>query len=545
MDKLRGLAAEASQGRDEAQHELEKQIEALDHLERCAEEARKSVERASEALAQSSHEEKRVKEADAHFQNKCSYHLKASRTKLRHEMHLEAVLLKRMLPDLITNEGKKEGQILQWRPRRKHGGFHPLDASKVPKSIALGLGLNQRKGKIDILKPTYEHVELTKQICKVVRGEDPELCFTSLSINQGRFNLHVDGNNLGDSGMMALGHDSGGDLWEFDQRTSTSRVVPVSKGLKRFDGQRNPHHTLRYKGRRYTITAYIHRGVTSMEPELEFALRFFGFNLPPPELVAELQRRGGVSMDERRDGIARAFKTLVSQGFCSEDVNIAAQTPRDEGDEESEGDFEESLGDESSSSSSGGGIVSTGDHPGRSGAVVTAGGEAESTEAMDEAESDGDASGDAVLVQEAPLCPRAATFEREATTERPARASGNCLGAEEAATVLEDDDDDDDAEGAASSGEDSLGIHVEQPGPRPSLASISGTRLTPEDLQRYSADARACPPTRPLLDQGARTQPLSPGRASPDLAGERGDSPEENPSSATKRARIDEEDVEL
>ena len=43
MDKLRGLAAEASQGRDEAQHELEKQIEALDHLERCAKEARKRL----------------------------------------------------------------------------------------------------------------------------------------------------------------------------------------------------------------------------------------------------------------------------------------------------------------------------------------------------------------------------------------------------------------------------------------------------------------------------------------------------------------------
>ena len=77
-------------------------------------------------------------------------------------------------------------------------------------------------------------------------------------VNRGRFPLHVDGCNLGESAILSSGQAAGGELWVF--ACSDVAVAPGAAAepravkldcnyghLCRFDG-RDPHITLAYEG---------------------------------------------------------------------------------------------------------------------------------------------------------------------------------------------------------------------------------------------------------------------------------------------------------
>merc|ERR1719191_845880 len=122
---------------------------------------------------------------------------------------------------------------------------------------------------------------LVRVLCRFMSEQEPGFEFTTVQINKNfACSRHKDGNNDGDSRLIALGNFVGGQLvvWEpGNVRTEETKDVWVS-----FDGN-NYHEVQPYIGDRISLV-FFRLGLPSQEkmlPETAECLKRLGFRVPP------------------------------------------------------------------------------------------------------------------------------------------------------------------------------------------------------------------------------------------------------------------------
>ena len=189
-------------------------------------------------------------------------------------------------------------------------------ASPHPQSLGFGV-VNRRQLGVGTSLSTRDpaFLPLIRLLCRVARELDPGLRFTSIQVNRNsKFGLHTDSTNMGESGIVAVGGASGGELWVHDPPCD-NHASPCAcrfrdvRRFQRFDGNK-PHFTKRFSGERYTAVFYITSSFRSASAvDLEY-LTSLGFALPEPDLAAalELKRKSLPPKEERIDA---AMKDLI------------------------------------------------------------------------------------------------------------------------------------------------------------------------------------------------------------------------------------------
>ena len=108
------------------------------------------------------------------------------------------------------------------------------------------------------LKPsinTKRHKMLARALCKFAREEFADFPFTSIMVNKGGSELHVDRNNCGPSVIFSLGDHTGGELWQFNPSTWEGDVLEIKNSPTKCNGLL-PHATLPFEGERFSLVYY-------------------------------------------------------------------------------------------------------------------------------------------------------------------------------------------------------------------------------------------------------------------------------------------------
>lgn len=132
------------------------------------------------------------------------------------------------------------------------------------KRITLGAGQDQGDGRMKIMAATEKDPAFVKRLTSIFSQLDPELRFTSLSVNCGGMTMHLDARNIGQSALVSAGTLSGGALCVYNSERKEFRCLDADRQLVRFQGWRDPHFTCQFvciEGEeRYSAVAYIHEG---------------------------------------------------------------------------------------------------------------------------------------------------------------------------------------------------------------------------------------------------------------------------------------------
>ena len=124
--------------------------------------------------------------------------------------------------------------------RRKLGG----------QSVVLGQVLDYNTG-LRLSRATRDNLELAAALCGHVRARDPGFRFSTIHLNRGAKELHVDAQNRCVSFVQTWGAYEGGELWTLE--SPEEPLDPRRGGY--FDGTM-PHATLPFTGERFCVVFY-------------------------------------------------------------------------------------------------------------------------------------------------------------------------------------------------------------------------------------------------------------------------------------------------
>lgn len=135
------------------------------------------------------------------------------------------------------------------------------------KRITLGAGQDQRDGRMKIMAATMKDLPFVRRLTNIFAQLDPDLFFTSLSVNCGGMNMHFDLRNIGQSALASAGTLSGGALCLYNSEKRTFQCLDADRQLVRFHGWRDCHFTTHFEcaenENRYSIVAYIHESINA------------------------------------------------------------------------------------------------------------------------------------------------------------------------------------------------------------------------------------------------------------------------------------------
>jgi hypothetical protein len=173
------------------------------------------------------------------------------------------------------------------------------DANDEKKGFVMGYAHSYSQGWVPSRK-TRKHPELAKMLCAFCKQKQPDFKVGSIMVNLGSSALHVDMKNCGRSFIMSLGDHTGGQLWQYPNRT-----LNIHNKLKECDGLL-PHITLPFEGERYSIVFFNSKGNRAgPSHEDRRFLTSLGFGIPSKRQVCE---------SPRTDLLESAYKTLRSIG---------------------------------------------------------------------------------------------------------------------------------------------------------------------------------------------------------------------------------------
>ena len=140
-------------------------------------------------------------------------------------------------------------------PKDGRDRVHANDPENVKRGMALGTVVDYAARHLKISVYTKRHKMLARALCKFARDQFPDFVFTSIMVNKGGSELHVDKNNCGPSVIFSLGDHTGGELWQFNSSTWQGDVFEIKNNPTRCDGLL-PHATLPFEGERYSVVYY-------------------------------------------------------------------------------------------------------------------------------------------------------------------------------------------------------------------------------------------------------------------------------------------------
>jgi len=140
-------------------------------------------------------------------------------------------------------------------PKDGRDRVHAGDVEHVKRGMALGTVTDYSAKHLKPSVNTKRYKTLARTLCKLAREEFPDFVFTSIMVNKGGSELHVDKNNCGPSIIFSLGDHTGGDLWQFNPSTWQGDIFEIKYNPTECNGLL-PHATLPFEGERYSLVYY-------------------------------------------------------------------------------------------------------------------------------------------------------------------------------------------------------------------------------------------------------------------------------------------------